>query len=169
VSLVAVDEEVLEELVRVATNDAAADDVTPRLDPTEEWTPDRVAWLRSFHRGCRSGLDGPAGEATWAIVVGTQVIGSIRLKRTDEDGVLETGIWLTRSARGHGAGLAAVDAVLRKAADVGAAAVAADTTARNKAALAVLRRLGFTIGKVDSQGNVAARLRLAPDPTVQDR
>lgn len=169
IKLVAVDDGVLEELVLAATSDASADDVTPRLSSTDAWTPDRETWLRGFHRERRAGLDGPAREATWAIVIDGRVVGSVRLKRTDEDDVLETGVWLTRVARGHGTGLAAVHAVLRKAADVGAVAVTADTTASNNAALALLTRLGFTIGPGDSRSAVRAMLHLADNPAVDDR
>ncbi len=69
VALVAVDEAVLARLVHAATTDAEADEVTPAVTPGGSWTPARVAWLRDFHRVCRAGLSGPAGEASWAVVV----------------------------------------------------------------------------------------------------
>lgn len=80
-TLVAVDETVLEKLVHAATTDAAADEVTPPLTPGSDWTPARVAWLRSFHRDRRAGLASSAAEATWAVVVDERVVGSVRLKR----------------------------------------------------------------------------------------
>lgn len=49
-------------------------------------------------------LSGPAAKLTWAILVEDQIVGSVQLKRTREPGVLETGIWLTRRARGRGVG-----------------------------------------------------------------
>lgn len=145
VRLVALEEAVLEALVQAATTDAAADEVTPRLSDGVGWTADRVAWLRAFHRDRRPGLGGPHGEATWAVVVDEQVVGSVRLARTEEPDVLETGIWLTRSVRGRGVGTAALAAVLAEARTLGVGAVRAVTTATNAAALASLRRLGFTL------------------------
>lgn len=135
----------LEQLVQVATVDASADEVTPALTAGNCWTARRVAWLRDFHRARRTGLAGPAGEATWAVVVDERVVGSVRLKRTETPGVLETGAWLTRAARGRGVGRAAAAAVLREAAAAGADAVRADTTTGNAAALGVLYRLGFRL------------------------
>lgn len=162
VELSAVDEVVLEQLVLAATTDAAADEVTPPLTEGPGWTATRVTWLRSFHRDCRTGLDGPAREATWAIAVDDHVVGSARLKHTDEQGVVETGLWLTRSARGRGVGRAAMVEVLQQAARAGAAVVVAETTAANASALAVLRHLGFDTASTDDGRGVRAILRLAP-------
>ena len=145
VGLIAVDEVVLEQLVHAAVSDASADEVTPPLSAGSEWTPARVAWLERFHRDRRAGLSGAAAESTWAVVVGNAVVGSVRLKCTDEHGVLETGVWLTRSSRGGGVAVAAMATVLRKAADLGAHGVCADTTTGNTSALGVLRRLGFDL------------------------
>ena len=103
----------------------------------------------TFHRDRRVGLSGAAAEATWAVVVGSAVVGSVRLKGTDEQGVLETGVWLTRSSRGRGFAVAAMAAVLRKAAALGARGVRADTTTGNTSALGVLRRLGFDLEPTD--------------------
>lgn len=163
VTLVPVDDDVLETLVQAATSDAAADEVTPPLDPGGTWTAARVAWLRDFHRDRRSGLDGPARAATWAVVVDGDVVGSVRLAGCSDDGALDTGAWLTRSARGRGLGRAAAAAVLREATAHGARAVRADTTASNRAALAVLEHLGFEL-EADGDGrHVRALLRLQPE------
>jgi RimJ/RimL family protein N-acetyltransferase len=162
VALVVMDEAVLEELVGVATTDAAADEVTPRLSADGSWTPAGVRWLRSFHRDRRAGLDGPAREATWAVVVGERVVGAVRLRRADPPGVLETGIWLSRRVRGRGVAGAALAAVLQQAAEAGAVAVRADTTAGNGAALAVLQRAGFELSRDDDGRAVRALLHLQP-------
>jgi len=162
VALVDVDEIVLDELVTVATTDAPANDVTPPLTEGDSWSQTRVAWLRDLHRDCRAGLAGPRGEATWALVAGTRVIGSVRLKRTESDGVLETGIWLARSARGRGLGTAAAAAVVQLATALGATAVRADTTSTNGPALALLERTGFRISTTDSPGAVRALVRTGP-------
>lgn len=162
VSLVAVDEIVLEQLVHAATTDAAADDVTPPLTAGGAWTPSRVAWLRSFHRDRRTGSSGPAGEATWAVAADGRIVGSVRLKGTDEQAVFETGVWLARRARGQGIGRAALSAVLQQAAALGARGVRADTTVRNASALAVLRCLGFDF--VPTDDGVAALLLFEDHP-----
>lgn len=161
VVLTPVDEDVLEELVQAATTDAAADEVTPRLTAsTGAWTPPRVAWLRSFHRDRRAGLSGAAAEATWAVVVDDQVVGSVRLKRLTDESMLEVGAWLTRAARGHGVGRAAAAAVLREAGTVGARAVRAQTTNDNAAAQTVLERLGFDLQSGRNGRDVEALLLL---------
>ena len=145
IDLVAVDDAVLEDLVQAATTDASADEVTPPLTPGPAWTQPRIAWLRTYHRDRRAGLGGPCAEATWAVVTAEQVIGSVRLKRTGQQGVLETGAWLTRSARGRGQGAEVLAAVLKMALESGARAVQAETTAANTSALALLRRFGFAL------------------------
>jgi RimJ/RimL family protein N-acetyltransferase len=142
VELLAVDEAVLARMVGAALSDAAADEVTPPLGGPG-WGPERIQWLRRFHRDRRIGLDGPLGEATWAVAVAGEVAGAVRLKRVSEPDVLETGIWLTRSARGKGVGRQAVADVLEQARLRGARAVRADTSTDNASALHVLRRLGF--------------------------
>ncbi|MHB8717888.1 MAG: GNAT family N-acetyltransferase [Candidatus Dormibacteria bacterium] len=163
VALTAVDDAVLEELVDVAITEAAADEVTPRVTAGPEWSSARAAWLRRFHRDRRDGLDGPTGEATWVVRYQGRVAGSVRLKRTEEQKVLETGVWLARSARGTGVGTAAVAAVLARARSAGASRVRAQTTASNRSALGALRRLGFDLTTGDSQ-EVLATVSLEPDP-----
>ena len=143
VALVAVDEAVLARLVGAALADANPDEVTPPLTSTDRWGPERIEWLRRFHRDRRIGLDGPLGEASWAVTAGPDVVGAVRLKRTAAPAVLETGIWLTRSARGRGVGRRAMTAVLDEARHHGAREVRADTSPENSAALAVLEALGF--------------------------
>jgi RimJ/RimL family protein N-acetyltransferase len=165
VALVAVDDTVLAQLVHAATTETIADEVTPPLTPGQEWTAVRVAWLRDFHLARRAGLTGPDGEATWAVVLDELVVGSVRLKHTDEQGALETGIWLTRSARGRGLGQAAVAALLDVAATLGATAVRAETTVTNTAALAALHRLGFTLRATHNGQGVQALLLLNPEAT----
>jgi RimJ/RimL family protein N-acetyltransferase len=107
-------------------------------------------------------LDGPKGEATWAVMVAGEVVGSVRLKRTAILGVLETGIWLSRRGRGQGIGTAAVSEIVRLATVLGAAAVCADTTSTNVQALAVLKRIGFNVGSADSRGSIQARMEIQP-------
>ena len=159
VELVDVDETVLSELVEIATSDAHANEVTPPLTLENSWTPERIAWLQAFHRERRSGLTGPAGEATWAVTVDGRIVGSVRLKATAQEGCLETGAWLSRTARGRGVGRQALGALLELATAAGAEEVRADTTSTNSAALGLLRRLAFGIG-IGEGGAVRATLHL---------
>ena len=157
--LIPVDDAVLDQIVDAAITDASADEVTPPLSAANEWTPERIAWLRDYHRANREGLAGPTGEATWAVVVSGEVIGSVRLKRTDQPYVFETGIWLTRSSRGHGIGSAVMTAVLLEATAGGASTMRAETAESNGGALSVLRRLGFRLLPAE-EGRVHALLGL---------
>ena len=159
VTLVPVDGVVLERLVAAATSGAAAGEVTPPVTAGDDWTPERVAWLRAFHLDRRAGLDGEAGEATWAVLLDGQAVGGVRLARVAKDDVLEAGVWLTRQVRGSGVGRAAVAALLDEAAALGAVAVRAETTAGNAAALAVLRQLGFECSD-SGDGTVRAQVAL---------
>lgn len=154
--LAAVDHAILDLLVQAATTDASADEVTPPLTAGPAWTPTRIGWLRDFHADRRAGLDDPAGEVTWAVTVGQRVVGSVRLQRTERPGELETGVWLTRGSRGRGVGRAAVEAVLREAAELGFTSVSARTTADNVRALLVLKRLGFNITPADDDSGIHA-------------
>jgi RimJ/RimL family protein N-acetyltransferase len=156
VRLRAVDDSALSDVVRAALAEAAPDEVTAPVTPGNVWTPERISWLTGFHTDRRSGLEGPAGEATWAVEVDGDVAGAVRLKRTDEVGVLETGIWLTRGARGRGVAIQALAAVLDEAAASGAREVRAVTRSENAAALAVLRALDFGLTR-GGDGEVRAR------------
>ena len=157
--LVPVDDAVLDQIVDAAITGASADEVTPPLSAANEWTPERIAWLRDYHRANREGFAGPTGEATWAVVASGKVIGSARLKLTDQPQVFETGIWLTRSSRGHGIGSAVMKAVLLEATAGGASTVRAETAESNGGALSVLRHLGFSLDPAD-EGRVHALLSL---------
>lgn len=150
-TLLPMDDDALKRLVEVAVADAHPDEVTPPLTPGSAWTPERVSWLCDFHRDRRGGLDGPKGEATWAVLAEGSIIGSVRLKRTAESGVLQTGLWLARATRKRGWGRLALAACLREAVLLGVSAVQADTTADNGGALTILRDLGFDLTR-DADG-----------------
>ena len=83
VALLDVSEDVLEQLLELALRDADADEVTPPLGTTAGWNTDRISWFREFHRAATAGLDGPAGQKTWAISCDGQMAGSVRLRRMD--------------------------------------------------------------------------------------
>ncbi|MFC0680441.1 GNAT family N-acetyltransferase [Lysobacter korlensis] len=144
VELVPVDEDVLDELVVVATADADPDDVTPPLGVG--WTVERIAWLRRFHRDRRVELAG-GDEETMAVRVDGRIVGSTRLHRfsPDDPDALECGLWLGRSARGQGLSHAVLDLVMARAVRASASRLIAHTTAGNAAALAALRHAGATL------------------------
>ncbi len=158
VELVSVDEDVLDELVKVATSDAAPDEVTPPLG--DSWNPRRVAWLRAYHRHRRSGLKG-GEEETAAIRVDGRIVGAIRLHRSDSEAPesLEYGIWLARSWRGLGLGATVLRLIVRRAYELGALRLIARTTASNSPAIATLRRAGATLQQ-RGDGTVHAEIPL---------
>jgi ribosomal-protein-alanine N-acetyltransferase len=160
VQLVEVDEPTLDALVDAAVRDAAPDEVTAPFDDGATWSEQRVDWLRELHRSRRAGLDGPLREATWAVRSGDEIVGQIRLKRTGDAGVMETGAWLTRGARGRGIGVAALQAAIDRAVAYGASAVYAETTIGNVRAQGVLRRLGFVLSRGKTPDEVKGLLRL---------
>jgi [ribosomal protein S5]-alanine N-acetyltransferase len=169
VSLVDVDEPVLEQLLNLAMRDASPDEVAPPLGGPG-WTPERTAWFCSYHRAAAHGLSGLAGEKTWGIVAGGSLAGSIRLKRVGErEGVgagggvsagdgrktAETGIWLGRSFRSLGIGSAALGLVLAEARSAGITEVTARTLAGNPAAQRILAGAGAILTPGDN-GTVRA-------------
>lgn len=159
VELVFVDEDVLEELVTVATTDAAPDEVTPPLG--KGWTPERVEWLHDFHRRRRDGLAGDEKEETAAIRVNGRMIGATRLHRASPEAPdrLEWGIWLARSSRGLGLGDAVLRLIAARARMVGASRLVAETTATNAPMIATLRRAGAILSK-GADGVVHAEILL---------
>lgn len=165
VQLRSIDEEVLQRLLLVAMEDADLGEVMPPVAGPAGWTPRRREAFRAFHRTRRDGLAGRQREATFAVVYGEQIVGSARLaSRPAEHGVLETGIWLARGARGRGIGTALLGVLLEEAARAGASRVVAETTAANRAALGVLRRCGATLSSPNAQGSIRAELPLPARP-----
>lgn len=142
VRLVPVDEGNLEALLSVAVAEAEPDEVMPPVTAPPGWSEARREGFRTFHRQHFAGLDGPDRTVMYAILIGGDVLGMIRMARRDEPGTVETGMWLGRSARGLGLAAAALRALLVEAAGVGADRVVAETAAGNQPALAVLRRCG---------------------------
>ena len=156
--LVQVEEGILDQLVQVATSDAAADEVTAPLTPGPDWTPQRVAWLRAFHTDRLAGLTGPLREQTWAVLDDADdVVGGARLALLAEPGAAEVGLWLCRSARGKGVGGAALTQVLDHARRCGLTQVQARTRVSNAPALAALAHAGFR-REPDGAGSVLAAL-----------
>ncbi|WP_258805830.1 GNAT family N-acetyltransferase [Pseudarthrobacter sp. NS4] len=161
VSLVDVDDAVLESLLALAKRDASPDEVAPPLGGAG-WNPERTAWFRSYHRAAADGLAGAAGEKTWGVLCGGDLAGSVRLRRVADAGsgtVAETGIWLGRSFRSRGIGTAALRLVLAEARRAGLTRVVARTLADNLGARRLLAGLGAHLTP-DDDGTVGAVVEL---------
>lgn len=161
ITLVDVGEAMLERLLQLAQQNAAANDVTPPLGTGTGWNTERRAWFRAYHRAAAAGLDGPAGEKSWAVLCDGRPAGSVRLKRTAE-ATAETGIWLGRSFRGSGIATAAFALVLAEARRAGLSHVVATTTAGNVGAVRLLTAANAHLSH-DDGGNVSAAVVLSPD------
>ncbi|MEO8282710.1 MAG: GNAT family N-acetyltransferase [Pseudarthrobacter sp.] len=159
IRLADVDEGMLELLLELARLDAMPDEVSPPLGSGTGWNAERVQWFRAYHRGAANGLDGLAGEKSWAVLCDGSPAGSIRLKRASERDTAETGIWLGRSFRGHGVGTAALKLVLAEARRAGLRQVVAHTTAGNAGAQRLLRGAGAVLTH-DGGGAVSAAVAL---------
>jgi ribosomal-protein-alanine N-acetyltransferase len=161
VSLVDVDDNVLDQLLELAKRDASPDEVAPPLGGPG-WNLERTAWFFSHHRPASHGLDGEAGEKTWAISADGSLAGSIRLKRVEAGNgreAAETGIWLGRSFRSLGIGSAALRLVLAEAREAGVLRVTARTLAGNVGAQRLLAAAGAVLTPADD-GTVRAVVEL---------
>ncbi|WP_461190107.1 GNAT family N-acetyltransferase [Arthrobacter sp. Z4-13] len=166
VSLVDVDESVLEQLLALAKRDASPDEVAPPLGGPG-WNLERTAWFFSYHHAAAQGLDGDAGEKAWGILADGSLAGSIRLRRIESGGtgsasaesngitVAETGIWLGRSFRSRGIGTVAFRLVLGEARKAGVARVTARTLTGNVGAQRLLASAGAVLTP-DDDGTVSA-------------
>lgn len=154
VTLTRLDPDMLEALLGVAVRDAEPEEVMPPVDGPPGWTPQRIAAFQAFYRERLPGLAGPHATVMFAILADGEVVGMIRMSRV-ERGVMQTGIWLGRSARGMGMGSAALCALLEEATKVGAQAVVAETTAGNAGALGALRRCRAHLSYADRTDDAA--------------
>jgi [ribosomal protein S5]-alanine N-acetyltransferase len=160
VTLVDVDEAVADQLLQLAKRDASPDEVAPPLGGPG-WNPERTAWFQSYHRAAAFGLDGIAGEKTWAVLCGGTLAGSVRLKRdtSAQKPTAETGIWLGRSFRSRGVGTVALGLVLAEARHQGLKRVTARTLAGNHGARRLLAAAGAALTELDD-GTVLAVVEL---------
>jgi [ribosomal protein S5]-alanine N-acetyltransferase len=158
VRLHVLDEPTLARLVAAAVADADPTEVIPPVPGSVGWDAAARERLRTMHRECRPGLRGPLRQETYAVLVDGKPAGAIRLCDIGA-GVFETGMWLTRAARGRGAGSAALAALIERARAVGAVTLVADTAVDNIAAQRALQRLGFDLAP-RPDGRLGARLCL---------
>ena len=159
VRLADVDESMLEGLLALARQDAAPEEVTPPLGNGSGWNTERIDWFVAYQRAASAGLDGPAGEKSWAVLCDGKPAGSVRLKRTAEPHTAETGIWLGRRFRGRKVGAAALQLVLAEARSAGLLQVVARTTAANIGAQRILSGAGAHLTH-DDGGAVSAAVGL---------
>jgi RimJ/RimL family protein N-acetyltransferase len=146
----------IDELVAVAVADAAPEEVIPPVPGPPGWTAERRAACRAFF--LEWAAERPIPGARFAVVDEGRLVGIARLSPVDPPGTREIGMWLARSARGRGVGVAAVTELLAQATAQGVAAVVAETTRGNAAALGVLRRCGARLAEDPATGQVHADL-----------
>lgn len=152
VTLRPVDARTLPELLEVATADAEPDDVMPPVPGPPGWTPERRAAYRTYLLA--------DDDRKYLVMAEGRAVGMARLARGDAPGVLETGIWLGRSARGLGYGTETLRLLVDEARERGATALVAETTTANKPAIGALRNLGAKVWEDLATGEVHATLRL---------
>jgi RimJ/RimL family protein N-acetyltransferase len=160
VVLIAVDEEVLEKLLGVAVQEAAPGEVMAPVEGPPGWTEARRDAFTDYHRSRRVMGSVPFAEATYAVTVDGEVVGSARLAAVEGDpAALEVGLWLGRRWRGRGIGSAVLPVAADAARRLGATRLIANTSASNDAAVAVLRGKEFSLD-TDATGSVGASLPL---------
>lgn len=136
VELLQLDQEIIERVVQVAVQDAAPTEVMP--SQSDSWTWGTQNAYGEFLSQRLAGFDGPHQELTWVILYRGDVTGVLRLERKP-DGSHEFGAWLGRSWRSRGIGRAVLGMLRDMAPDLGVRRLTAETTADNRAALALLR------------------------------
>lgn len=156
VRLTPLDEETLEPLLSVAVAETEPAEAMPPVPGPAGWSLARREAFREFHRARFGGLDGPTRTVMYAIAIGSDIVGMIRMSRTADPDTFETGMWLGKSARGQGIAVAALRALLSEATRAGARSVVANTTIGNVAAMRTLARCGAVI----HQDGDAARAEL---------
>jgi RimJ/RimL family protein N-acetyltransferase len=152
VTLRPVDDDLLPRLLDVAVADTDPDEVMPPVPGPSGWTAERRTAFRDHHRS--------PDEATYAVLVDGHVVGAARLAPAGAPGAVEAGIWLARSARGHGYGIEALHLLIEEARAQGTTALIAETEASNVSAVGTLRTLGAKLWEDPESGAVHATLRV---------
>lgn len=150
------DEAGLRALLAVAVADATPEETMPPFEGPPGWTDAKQEFFLEFFRPMVASDE----TAVFALTVDGGIAGFMRLKRVQEVGTAETGMWLGRSYRGRGIGAAAFDALLAEAAKRGYTLVVADTTPQNVAALGVLRHGRARTREED--GKIYAEIAIGP-------
>jgi hypothetical protein len=94
VRLTRVDERLLTPLLSVAVAETKPDEVMPPVEAPPGWSqPRREAFCEFYRSHCR-GLNGPTRTLIYGILCNSDVVGMIRMARSDGPDTLETGMWL---------------------------------------------------------------------------
>ena len=165
VGLTPVDERLLTPLLSVAVAETKPDEVMPPVEAPPGWSQPRRDAFCEFYRSHYRGLNGPTRTLTYGILCNSDVVGMIRMARSDGPDTLETGMWLGRSARGRGIGVRALRLLLDEAARPGPAA-SWPKLAANAAAIKVLRRCSAVLVFDGSQ--VHAEIPVRPASSAAD-
>ena len=166
VGLTPVDERLLTPLLSVAVAETKPEEVMPPVEAPPGWSQPRRDAFCEFYRSHYRGLNGPTRTLTYGILCNSDVVGMIRMARSDGPDTLETGMWLGRSVRGRGIGGRALRLLLNEAARTGARRVVAETSAANAAAIKVLRRCSAVLVFDGSQ--VHAEIPVRPASSAAD-
>ena len=156
--LTTLDEAALARLLEAAATGADPLEVMPPVGGPPGWTPARHEAFLAFHRA-RSLNPATAVERTWVIDADGTAVGAARLEPHGD--AVEAGIWLTRDARGRGAGKQVTALLLAEARASGAARFIASTTAGNYAARALLAGTGAALTTEGDEVTAALRLGAA--------
>ncbi len=141
VTLHRLDRVLLVDLLRAAVEDADPGEVMPPVDGPAGWTTERRAAFVRFHES--GSLAAEPVEATFAVMVGTAVVGAARLRPLREPaGAVEAGMWIGRSHRGAGVGGAALGQLLARARTDGFAVLFVSTKPENTAVHRLIAALG---------------------------
>ncbi|MEU6037713.1 GNAT family N-acetyltransferase [Actinomadura sp. NPDC047616] len=148
VTLRRLDEQLLRQLLDAAVADADPLEVMPPVAGPPGWTPERRSAFLRFHRSRTLAV--PPGETTYAIVVGTTVVGAARLCPVeDAKRAAEAGVWIGRSHRGAGVGGAVLKQLLTVARADGLESIFVSTTPDNTAVHRLLTTLGVDLVRED--------------------
>ena len=120
VRLTPVDERLLTPLLSVAVAETKPEEVMPPVEAPPGWSQPRRDAFCEFYRSHYRGLNGPTRTLAYGILCNSDVVGMIRMARSDGPDTLETGMWLGRSVRGRGIGVRALRLLLDEAARTGA-------------------------------------------------
>ena len=114
VGLTPVDERLLTPLLSVAVAETKPEEVMPPVEAPPGWSQKRRDAFCEFYRSHYRGLNGPTRTLAYGILCNSDVVGMIRMARSDGPDTLETGMWLGRSMRVRGIGVRALRLLLRR-------------------------------------------------------
>jgi len=102
VGLTPVDERLLTPLLSVAVAETKPDEVMPPVEAPPGWSQPRQDAFCEFYRSHYRGLNGPTRTLIYGILCNSDVVGVIRMARSNGPDTLETGMF----SGGHGLTLA---------------------------------------------------------------